>query len=41
MDIAGPAWIEEAKPFMPKGPSGVAVRTLIDLAMRMPASGTG
>jgi len=35
LDIAGTAWLEEAKPFMPKGPSGVAVRTLIDLAMKM------
>jgi leucyl aminopeptidase len=32
LDIAGTAWLEEAKPHMPKGPSGVAVRTLIDLA---------
>jgi leucyl aminopeptidase len=35
LDIAGTAWLEEAKPFLPKGPSGVAVRTLIDLAMKM------
>jgi leucyl aminopeptidase len=32
MDIAGTAWAEENKPFMPKGPTGVGVRTLIDLA---------
>jgi len=32
MDIAGTAWLEEARPYMPKGPSGVAVRTLAGLA---------
>jgi leucyl aminopeptidase len=31
MDIAGTAWIEEPKPFQPKGASGVAVRTLAEL----------
>jgi leucyl aminopeptidase len=33
MDIAGTAWAEEARPFMPKGASGVAVRTLAELAL--------
>jgi leucyl aminopeptidase len=33
LDIAGTAWLEEAKPFLAKGPSGVAVRTLVRLAM--------
>ncbi|MBI3493020.1 MAG: leucyl aminopeptidase [Acidobacteria bacterium] len=32
LDIAGTAWAEEAKPYLPKGPSGVAVRTLAQLA---------
>ncbi|MCH7987293.1 MAG: leucyl aminopeptidase [Acidobacteria bacterium] len=32
LDIAGTAWLEEAKPGMAKGPSGVAVRTLIHFA---------
>jgi leucyl aminopeptidase len=32
MDIAGTAWVDEAKPYLPKGPSGVAVRTLANLA---------
>ncbi len=32
MDIAGTAWAEEAKPYQPKGPTGVAVRTLAQLA---------
>ena len=31
MDIAGTAWIEEPKPYQPKGASGVAVRTLAEL----------
>jgi leucyl aminopeptidase len=33
LDIAGTAWLEEGKPFLAKGPSGVAVRTMIRLAM--------
>jgi leucyl aminopeptidase len=28
LDIAGMAWIEEQKPWMAKGPSGIAVRTI-------------
>ena len=32
LDIAGTAWAEESKPFMAKGPTGVGVRTLIELA---------
>jgi leucyl aminopeptidase len=32
LDIAGTAWAEENKPFMPKGPTGVGVRTLVELA---------
>jgi leucyl aminopeptidase len=33
LDIAGTAWLEESKPYMAKGPSGVPVRTLVRLAM--------
>ena len=33
LDIAGTAWIDEVKPFLAKGPSGVPVRTLVRLAM--------
>jgi len=33
MDIAGTAWAEEAKPYQPKGPTGVGVRTLVELAL--------
>jgi leucyl aminopeptidase len=32
IDIAGTAWIEDPKPYQPKGPTGVAVRTLAELA---------
>jgi leucyl aminopeptidase len=31
LDIAGTAWNEDGKPFRSKGPSGVAIRTLINL----------
>jgi leucyl aminopeptidase len=31
LDIAGTAWAEEGKPYQPKGPIGVAVRTLAEL----------
>lgn len=33
LDIAGTAWVEEARPFLAKGPSGVAMRTFVNLAM--------
>ena len=33
LDIAGTAWLDDAKPFMSKGPSGVGVRTFVELAM--------
>ena len=32
LDIAGTAWADEPKPYQPKGPTGVAVRTLVELA---------
>ena len=32
VDIAGTAWAEEAKPYQPKGATGVGVRTLVELA---------
>jgi leucyl aminopeptidase len=32
LDIAGTAWAEDAQPWQPKGPTGVAVRTLAELA---------
>ncbi len=33
LDIAGTAWLDEAKPYASKGPSGVGVRTFVNLAM--------
>jgi leucyl aminopeptidase len=33
LDIAGTAWLEDAKPFLAKGPSGVPLRTLVNLAL--------
>jgi leucyl aminopeptidase len=38
LDIAGTAWLEENKAWMPKGPSGVAVRSLVDFARRLGAT---
>jgi leucyl aminopeptidase len=35
-DIAGTAWADDAKPWQPKGPTGVAVRTLAELAFNSP-----
>jgi leucyl aminopeptidase len=32
LDIAGTAYLDDAKPWMAKGPTGVAVRTFVDLA---------
>jgi len=33
LDIAGTAWLDEGKPYLAKGPSGVPVRTFVRLAM--------
>jgi leucyl aminopeptidase len=38
LDIAGTAWLEENKAWMPKGPSGVAVRSLVDFARHFPGT---
>jgi len=40
MDIAGTAWAEDAKPYQPKGPTGVGVRTLAELALDVDGWGT-
>ncbi|HUR35184.1 MAG TPA: leucyl aminopeptidase [Vicinamibacterales bacterium] len=32
IDIAGTSWADDEKPYLPKGPTGVGVRTLIELA---------
>jgi leucyl aminopeptidase len=34
LDIAGTAWLDDAKPWAASGPTGIAIRTLIDFAMR-------
>jgi leucyl aminopeptidase len=41
LDIAGTAWGDEAKPFRSKGPTGVAVRTLLNYIERASRDGTG
>jgi leucyl aminopeptidase len=33
LDIAGTAWADDAKPWQPKGPTGIAVRALAELAL--------
>lgn len=33
LDVAGTAWLDEGKPWMPKGPSGAMTRTLAGLAL--------
>jgi len=33
LDIASTAWNDEEKPYLPKGPSGVALRTLVEFAL--------
>ena len=35
LDIAGTAWLDEAKPYLPKGPTGFPVRTFVDVAMKL------
>jgi leucyl aminopeptidase len=39
LDVAGAAWNEETKPYMPKGPTGIGVRTLVGLAIAMADTG--
>jgi leucyl aminopeptidase len=39
IDIAGTAWAEESKAYQPKGPTGVGVRTLAELALDAEAWG--
>ena len=38
LDIAGTAWLETQKPYMPKGPTGVGVRSFVELAIRLAQS---
>jgi leucyl aminopeptidase len=39
LDIAGTAWQDDTKPWNAKGATGVAVRTLVNLAMKFGANG--
>jgi len=41
LDIGGTAWCDEAQPFQPKGPTGVAVRTMAGLALASADWATG
>jgi len=41
LDIAGTAWMEENKAWIAKGPSGIAVRSLIEFARDLAQNGTG
>jgi leucyl aminopeptidase len=41
LDIAGPAWAETKEPYQPKGPTGVAVRALIELGMTLAGTNPG
>ena len=38
LDIAGTAWAEEGKPYRAKGPTGIAVRTLVKIVERAAGS---
>jgi leucyl aminopeptidase len=41
LDIAGTAWGDEAKPYRSKGPTGIAVRTLLRIVARSAMKGDG
>ncbi|HEY9403756.1 MAG TPA: leucyl aminopeptidase [Pyrinomonadaceae bacterium] len=41
LDIAGTAWGDDAKPYRSKGPTGVAVRTLLNLIERAARASSG
>src|SRR5271170_4535747 len=35
LDIAATCWIDEGRPWLAKGPSGVAIRSIVDFALKM------
>jgi len=41
LDIAGVAWMEENKPWIAKGPSGVAVRSIVEFVQDFANDGSG
>jgi leucyl aminopeptidase len=40
LDIAGTAWLDDNKPWMAKGPSAVALPTIVELALQMARDGS-
>jgi leucyl aminopeptidase len=35
LDIASTCWIDEARPWLAKGPTGIAIRSIVDFALKM------
>jgi leucyl aminopeptidase len=35
LDIASTCWVDEGRPWLAKGPTGVAIRSIVDFAMKM------
>jgi leucyl aminopeptidase len=35
LDIASTCWVEEGRPWLAKGPTGIAIRSIVDFAMKM------
>jgi leucyl aminopeptidase len=35
LDIASTCWVDEGRPWLAKGPTGVAIRSIVDFALRM------
>jgi len=40
LDIAGTAWVDDNKPWIAKGPSGIAVRSLVEFARTFGGNGS-
>jgi leucyl aminopeptidase len=37
LDIASTCWLDEGRPWLAKGPTGIAIRSIVDFAMKMKA----
>jgi leucyl aminopeptidase len=35
LDIASTCWVDEGRPWLAKGPTGVAIRSIVDFAMKL------
>jgi leucyl aminopeptidase len=35
LDIAATCWVDEGRPWLAKGPTGVAIRSIVDFAMKL------